>query len=74
MPRGSKLTKAMAHHIFGDVDRYMAATVMYCDRVAHHLGEDRAIPAPGSEHLLIAFGIHSFYSFQEFGLDVRPFL
>jgi hypothetical protein len=58
----SKFAKAMTNHILGHVNRYMAPSIMDCDGVAHHLGEDRAIPAPGADDLFLATRIHGFDS------------
>jgi hypothetical protein len=72
--RGCKLTQAVSHHVFGDVNGYMPATIMYSNGMTYHLGKDGARPAPGANHLLFAFGIHSFNFFQQFRVNERPFL
>jgi hypothetical protein len=72
--RGGKLTQAVTHHVFGDVNGHMSAAIMHSDGMTYHLGKDGARPAPGANHLLLTFGIHSFNFFQQFRVDERPFL
>ena len=59
-----KFAQAMANHVLGNVDRNVAATVMHCNRMPNHLGEDGAGAAPGADDLLFAFLVHIFNSFQ----------
>ena len=68
-----KFTQAMANHVFSDIDRHMPAAIMDGDCVTHHLGEDRAVAAPGADDFLLAAGIHRFNFFQKLGVDERPF-
>jgi hypothetical protein len=55
---GRKFAQAMTDHILGDIDGHMPAAIMHRDCVSNHLGEDRARPAPGPQHFLLALLIH----------------
>jgi hypothetical protein len=50
-PRRSEFTKFMANHILSDVNRYVAAAVIYSDGMADHLREYRAGTRPGTDDL-----------------------
>jgi hypothetical protein len=58
--RGGEFTQAVTDHIFGDIDRYVPATIVDGDCVADHLGEDHAGAAPGADNFLIAALVHLF--------------
>jgi len=61
---GRKLTQPMPDHVLGDIDGHMSAAIVNSNGVANHLREDRARATPGSEDLLLAFGVHCFNFFQ----------
>src|SRR5581483_5972132 len=70
---GSKLTQTMADHIFRDVDRNMAASIVDGNRVSNHLREDHAGAAPGANHFLFAFLVHRLDALQQLRLNKRTF-
>jgi hypothetical protein len=46
-----EFTQAVTHHILGNIDGYMPATIMNSNRVTHHLGKNHAGAAPGANDL-----------------------
>jgi hypothetical protein len=62
----------MTDHVFADVNRHMATTIMHSNGVSHHLREDGAGAAPGSDDGLLTSIIHLLNFFQEFGAYERP--
>src|SRR4051794_30117065 len=41
--RQRELAELVTHHVLGDIDRHMAASVVNTNGVAHHLGEHRRV-------------------------------
>jgi len=72
--RGCKLTKPMANHILGDIDRHVSTTVVHRDGVTHHLRKDHACTAPGADHLLVALLVHGLHSLHQLGFNVGALL
>ena len=66
-----ELAQPVTNHVFGDVDRNVAAPVMDGDRVSNHLREDHTCATPGANHFLLALLVHRFNSIQKFGLNER---
>ena len=56
--RRGKLTQAVPHHVFSDINRHVPAAIMHRDRVPDHLREDYTGPAPGTDDLFIATLVH----------------
>lgn len=71
---GCKFTQFMANHVLRDVDRNVSPPIMHGNRVADHLGEDRARSTPGANHLLLTTLIHDLDLFQKFGGYKGPLL
>jgi hypothetical protein len=69
-----EFAQAVTDHVFGNIDRHMAASVVDRDRVSHHLGEDHRGAAPGADHFLLFFLVHGLDTLEQFRLNVRdPF-
>src|SRR5207248_2257239 len=73
-PGGGELAQLVPDHSLGDEDRDVLATVVHCDRVADHLGEDGRGPRPGLDHLLLARLVHRLDARHQALLDPGPLL
>ena len=65
----SELAQPVPHHILGNVDRYMAASVVNGNRMSHHLGENDARATPGADNLLLAALVHGFDFLEQFRVN-----
>jgi len=54
-----EFTQAVTHHIFGDIDRHMTASVMDRNGMPQPSAENHARTAPGANHFLLTFLISS---------------
>src|SRR4051794_11355318 len=73
-PRRAELAQLVADHALGDVHRHVLAAVVDGDGVADHVGDDRAAPAPGLDHLALAGGVLRVHLLQEVVVDERALL
>ena len=71
--RWSELTQFVTHHVFGDVDRYVAAAIMHSNGMSYHLREDRAGTAPSTDNGFLIFIIQLLNFFEELRAYERPF-
>jgi hypothetical protein len=58
--RWGKLTQTVPDHIFGDINRYMSASIMDGNCVPYHLGEDHTRATPSADYGFITALIHDF--------------
>src|SRR5690606_8288875 len=73
-PRWRELTQLMADHVFSNVDRHVATTVVDSNRVADHLRENRAGATPGSDNRLLAFLVQPVDLLEQLGVNKWPLL
>ena len=71
--RRGELAQSVADHVFGNVDRHVAASVVNCDRMSNHLREDHRSAAPGADDFLFIFLVHGLNSFKQFRFNERAF-
>jgi hypothetical protein len=64
----------MTDHVLGYVNGHMSTAIMDGDRMADHLREYRARPAPGPDDLLIPTLVHIFDFVKELRIDEGPLL
>ena len=68
-----KFAQSVADHILGNIDRYMAAAVVYSNCMSNHLWKNHRGATPSAYHFLFIFLIHALNAFEQFWLNVRAF-
>ena len=69
----SELTKAMADHILGNVDRDKFVTVVDCNCMSHEIRGNHASPGPCLNDTLLATFVHGKDFLLELYVDVWTF-
>lgn len=60
-PSGSKFSQFMTHHLLVHIDGDVLPSVVDCDRVADHLGQNCGSSRPSFDYLFFAFEFFQFF-------------
>src|SRR5690606_8600801 len=72
--RGREFAQFVADHVFGNDDRDMLTTVVYCDGQTNHLRQNHRTARPGFNRLAIVLFCCNFDLLQQVKIDKRTFL